>query len=243
MPRSRPMPVPGGRESVRHHLERLLAEKDFLAAHVLSAPSGRHTLYEDPELGFVVLAHVNPTAGKSPPHDHGASWAVYGQVTEHTDMTEWRRAEGGDAPGPASLEVVRRYRLEPGHAGLYDIRAIHAITNPPAALFFPGRGPHPRNLPRPPCSTGRGGWGANQRLLPAPALLFRGGGGATLRRRFSPTRPHSCRRTPASGPPRSAGLCNNPAPCRSPCRSGPSARRRPQRPRRRSSARACAPGR
>ena len=95
-------PGPGGRQAVRGLLERLLADRDFLAAHVLSAPPGRHTLYEDPELGFVVLAHVNPTAGKSPPHDHGASWAVYGQVTEHTDMTEWRRAEGGDAPGPAS---------------------------------------------------------------------------------------------------------------------------------------------
>ncbi len=141
-------PGPGGRQSVRHHLERLLADRDFLAEHVLSAPPGRHTLYEDPDLGFVVLAHVNPTEGKSPPHDHGASWAVYGQVTGHTDMTEWRRAEGGDAPGPASLEVVRRYRLEPGRAGVYDIRAIHAIDYPAGARFVRVTGTDLEHVPR-----------------------------------------------------------------------------------------------
>ena len=39
---------PGGREAVRQNLERLLAEPAFLDRHVLSAPPGRHTLYEDP---------------------------------------------------------------------------------------------------------------------------------------------------------------------------------------------------
>ncbi|HVH80465.1 MAG TPA: hypothetical protein VM782_13805, partial [Stellaceae bacterium] len=64
-------PSPGGRETVRQNLERLLAEPAFLDKHVLSAPAGRHTLYEeDPELGFVVLAHINPKGHKSPPHDH-----------------------------------------------------------------------------------------------------------------------------------------------------------------------------
>ena len=79
---------PGGREAVRRKLELLLADRDFVAEHVTPAPPGRHTLYEDPELGFVVLCHVNPRGGKSPPHDHGASWAIYGQATEYTDMTE-----------------------------------------------------------------------------------------------------------------------------------------------------------
>src|SRR5260221_7864051 len=111
---------PGGREAVRQLLEKLLAEKEFLAEHVTTAPPGRHTLYEDPELGFVVLAHVNSRGGKSPPHDHDASCAVYGQVTEYTDMTEWHRSDGGTGPGPASIEVARKYRLETGHPRLYD---------------------------------------------------------------------------------------------------------------------------
>jgi predicted metal-dependent enzyme (double-stranded beta helix superfamily) len=139
----------GGREKVRGLLERLLADQDFVAAHVAAAPPGRHTLYEDPELGFVVLAHVNSAGGKSPPHDHGASWAVYGQVSQYTDMTEWRRTAGGAGePGPAALDVARRYRLEPGHAGLYDVRDIHAIDYPDGARFVRVTGTDLENVPR-----------------------------------------------------------------------------------------------
>ena len=138
---------PGGREAVRQNLERLLAEPAFLDAHVLHMPPGRHTLYEDPELGFVVLSHVNPKAAKSPPHDHGASWAVYGQATEYTDMTEWRRTKG-DGPGPAEVEVARQYRLEPGHAGTYDIRAIHSIDYPDGARFVRVTGTDLERVPR-----------------------------------------------------------------------------------------------
>ena len=53
---------PGGREAVRRNLEKLLAEKAFVDQHVLAMPPGRHTLYEDPDLGFVVLSHVNTKA-------------------------------------------------------------------------------------------------------------------------------------------------------------------------------------
>jgi hypothetical protein len=139
---------PGGREAVRRNLELLLANRNFVAEHVTPAPPGRHTLYEDPELGFVVLCHVNPRGGKSPPHDHGASWAIYGQATEYTDMTEWRRTDGGNGPGPASLEPARHYRLEPGHAGTYDIRAIHAIEYPDGARFVRVTGTDLERVPR-----------------------------------------------------------------------------------------------
>ena len=113
-----------------------------------AAPPGRHTLYEDPQLGFVVLAHVNSKGGKSPPHDHGDSWAVYGQATEHTDMTEWRRTEGEAGPGRARLEESRRYRLLPGHAGVYDVRAIHAIDYPDGARFVRVTGTDLETVPR-----------------------------------------------------------------------------------------------
>ena len=101
----------------------------------------------DPELGFVVLSHVNTKAAKSPPHDHGASWAVYGQATEYTDMTEWRRTKG-DGPGPAEIEMSRQYRLNPGHAGTYDIRAIHSIDYPDGARFVRVTGTDLERVPR-----------------------------------------------------------------------------------------------
>ena len=56
---------------------------------------GTRKLYEDKDLGFVVLAHCNAKPHKSPPHDHGPSWAVYGQALKHTDMSEFRRLDGG----------------------------------------------------------------------------------------------------------------------------------------------------
>src|SRR5258705_7317424 len=126
---------PGGREAVRLNLERLLAEPAFLDRHVLSAPPGRHTLYEDPELGFVVLAHINAKGHKSPPHDHGSSWAVYGQAVKYTDMSVYKRLDGGNDAGDAKLEKVNSYRLEPGHAGVYDVGDVHAIDYPEGSRF------------------------------------------------------------------------------------------------------------
>lgn len=129
-------PGPGGREAVRRHLERLLANRAFVAETLgPEAAPGAHTLYRDPEFDFVVLAHVNETAHRSPPHDHGSSWAVYGQAAGYTEMTEYRRTDGGSGAGRAALERLRTYRLTPGKAGRYDVGDIHAIDYPDKARF------------------------------------------------------------------------------------------------------------
>jgi len=125
-----------GREMVRVLLEKLLTNKAFVEEAVgPAAPSGTRKLYEDKDLGFVVLAHCNAKPHKSPPHDHGSSWAVYGQAIKHTDMSEYRRLDGGKGAGEAKLEKVKSYRLEPGHAGIYDVGAIHAIDYPEGSRF------------------------------------------------------------------------------------------------------------
>lgn len=127
---------PAGREKVRVLLEKLLTNKQFVDEAVgPAAPTGARKLYEDKDLGFVVLAHVNTRAHKSPPHDHGSSWAVYGQAVNYTDMSEYRRVDAGDGAGEARLEKVKSYRLEPGHAGVYDVRAIHSIDYPEGSRF------------------------------------------------------------------------------------------------------------
>jgi len=124
-----------GKEQVRANLERLLANERFVADTLgPDAPVGVQVLYRDPDQGFCVLAHINREPHASPPHDHGSSWAIYGQAIGHTDMTEYRRVEGSGA-GRAALEVTGRYRLEPGHAGLYDVGAIHAIDFCEGARF------------------------------------------------------------------------------------------------------------
>ena len=129
-------PGPRGREQVRANLERLLANPDFIAKYCGDdQPRGLKVLYEDEKLGFQVLAHINDKARVSPPHDHGASWAIYGQATKYTDMTEWEREDDGRDPKHAKLKPAKKYRLTPGKAGIYQDGKIHSIDYPDYARF------------------------------------------------------------------------------------------------------------
>jgi predicted metal-dependent enzyme (double-stranded beta helix superfamily) len=129
-------PGPKGREEVRTQLEHLLQNPDFIRQHAGEAtPRGLHVLYEDPDLGFQILAHINDKARVSPPHDHGESWAIYGQATHYTDMIEWEREDNGDSTH-AKLKPVKKYRLTPGHAGIYQDGKIHSIDYPDHSRFI-----------------------------------------------------------------------------------------------------------
>lgn len=129
-------PGPTGREQVRVDLERLLANADFVREYCGDdVPRSLKVLYEDPKLGFQILVHNNDKARISPPHDHGESWAIYGQATKHTDMIEWEREDDGRDPKHAKLKPVKKYRLTPGKAGIYQNGAIHSIDYPDYARF------------------------------------------------------------------------------------------------------------
>ena len=134
---------------MRDKLEALLTDQAFLAAYCGSeAERGVHVLYEDPELGFQVLAHINEQARKSPPHDHGDSWAIYGQATEFTDMIEWERADDGTNRTHADVKPAKSYRLQPGKAGIYDDGKIHSIDYPDRSKFIRVTGTNLDVIPR-----------------------------------------------------------------------------------------------
>lgn len=128
-------PGPAGREKVRVVFEKLLQNPAFVRKHCTEAPPGLHVLYEDPELKFQVLAHINKNPRVSPPHDHGASWAIYGQATEYTDVTEWKRMDDGADAEHAELAAEKSYRLTPGHAAIYQDGTIHSIDYPANSCF------------------------------------------------------------------------------------------------------------
>ncbi|MDH3739514.1 MAG: hypothetical protein OER92_09985 [Alphaproteobacteria bacterium] len=120
-------PGPNGLDAVREKLEPLLVDADFVATYL--GPDNnvaRKILYEDPELGFCVLAHVYQGANEAPPHDHGPSWAIYGQAVGQTEMTEYDKvAEPADGePGKAAPRET--YLLEPGMAVAYNIGDLHS---------------------------------------------------------------------------------------------------------------------
>src|SRR5262245_29920486 len=79
--------------TVRTDLSRALADQGFIAAHLKDRAPGarpREVLYEDPALGFCICGDVYGGPANGAPHDHGPSWAVYGQATGVTEMTDWR---------------------------------------------------------------------------------------------------------------------------------------------------------
>jgi hypothetical protein len=130
-------PGPAGRDKVRNKLQDLLMEDDFVAANCgPNASGGANLLYEDPELGFQILAHIMDRDYAGGAHDHGDSWAIYGQAVKHTEMTEWKRTDDGSVPGKATIEKARTYRMERGQAGIFQDRAIHSIAYPAGARFI-----------------------------------------------------------------------------------------------------------
>jgi predicted metal-dependent enzyme (double-stranded beta helix superfamily) len=120
-------PGPEGLEKVRACLETALKDEDFINAHLgPGATSQRDILYEDPELGFCIIAHVYEGAKTSPPHDHGPSWAIYGQAAGVTEMSDWRLVEAPEGEKPGRVERTDTYSLEPGQARIYPKGAIHS---------------------------------------------------------------------------------------------------------------------
>ena len=126
-----------GREKVRQKLEELLTNETFVEQFCgLNKPVGVSKLNEDPITGAVVLSHVMGEGTTSPPHDHGESWAIYGQAREHTVMREWVCSESNTSDGNITLEQTKQYRLDPGQVGLFNPGVIHSIEYPNAARFI-----------------------------------------------------------------------------------------------------------
>ena len=126
-----------GRHEIRQNMEKLLAEEAFIAEYFgPDAEACITVVYSDDETGFQVLTHVYNEAKESPPHDHGVSWAVYGQAVEYTDMTVWRRTDDGSSEGRAAVEPDKTYRLDPAMAGKFEPGEIHSIKFPAGARFL-----------------------------------------------------------------------------------------------------------
>jgi hypothetical protein len=116
-------PGPGGRAAVRGLLQRVLRDAGYVPAEL---EKERNVLYEDPELGFCICAHNYKDAKRGKPHDHGPTWAIYGQAEGETEMTDWRVVSPAQGGAPAKVELERTYRLTPGDAHLYEPGDVHA---------------------------------------------------------------------------------------------------------------------
>lgn len=119
-------PGPAGREAVCALVKEALADPAFVAAHLDPRGPERKVLYEDPERGFTVLAHAYHGAKQSGPHDHGPSWAIYGQAAGETIMTDWECLARPSDGAPGRARRIRDYTLRPGDAYLYEPGVLHS---------------------------------------------------------------------------------------------------------------------
>ena len=119
-------PGSAGREKVRTLLEQVLVDNTFIGKHLTDATGDREILYEDPELGFCILAHHYKGAKNSPPHDHGPSWAIYGQARGETVMTDYALLEPASATKAGKVRVTKTYSLTPGIAHVYNEGDLHS---------------------------------------------------------------------------------------------------------------------
>ena len=119
-------PGPAGRRQICKRLEKLLLDPGFVKSCLSEATPERHVLYEDPDLGFCVLAHKYDGPKNSSPHDHGPSWAIYGQAMGETEMTDYALVEAAAPDRPGKARPVRTYKLTPGSAYLYNDGDLHA---------------------------------------------------------------------------------------------------------------------
>jgi len=119
-------PGPSGRQKVCELVKKACTDQEFVSKHLPQNGPERNILYEDPQLGFCILGHCYEGAKESPPHDHGPTWAIYGQAIGETTMTDWALVSPASEEQPGKVKHVRDYKLTPGSAYVYNEGDLHS---------------------------------------------------------------------------------------------------------------------
>ena len=119
-------PGPAGRKKVCAMLQEVLKDDEFIKTNFSDKTPERQILHEDPELGFCILAHQYHGPKDSAPHDHGHSWAIYGQVAGETAMSDWELVAPASPEKPGKVKHKTKYKLTPGVAHVYNEGDLHS---------------------------------------------------------------------------------------------------------------------
>jgi hypothetical protein len=141
-------PLDAALEKLAAGLSLLVTDPDFVA-HAFSESDlpGKRELVHDPVTGFYLFAHVQKGGKTGKPHSHGESWAIYANIRNHTQMTEWERVN------PASeertvLSATQRYSIGPGETRAYGPGMIHSTAHPQDAWVVRMTGTNLDVIPR-----------------------------------------------------------------------------------------------
>ena len=119
-------PGPAGRQQVAELLKEVLVDQKFVEANLGPSIGEREVVYEDPELGFCIVAHNYQGAKSSTPHDNAHSWAIYGQARGETEMRDYVLIEAAEGDKPGKVRQTKTYKLTPGVAHVYNEGDLHA---------------------------------------------------------------------------------------------------------------------
>ena len=140
--------TPAGRAQVAALVAAALRDSAFLRDQFAAGVPERKIIYEDPELGFCILAHEYQGAKDSGPHDHGPSWAIYGQAEGETTMSDFELVEPPAADRPGKVRRTRSYCLRPGDVHVYNEGAVHAPSRSGPTRLIRVEGVNMEKVPR-----------------------------------------------------------------------------------------------
>lgn len=135
-------------EKIAAGLAVLVTDPEFVA-HAFSEGDlpGKTELAHDPATGFYLFAHVQKGGKSGKPHSHGESWAIYANVRNHTQMTEWTRVNDAGEERVV-LKATDRYDIGPGQTRAYGPGVIHSTAHPQDAWVVRMTGTNLDQIPR-----------------------------------------------------------------------------------------------
>ena len=119
--------IENGSDKVCYFVQKALMDQNFVPKNLSDRNNGedeREVLYEDKELGFCICGHVYDKDANGFPHDHGPSWAVYGQATGETEMTDWKIVKREEET--IFVEPDKTYIMKPGNVHFYGVGKVHS---------------------------------------------------------------------------------------------------------------------
>ena len=135
-------------EKLAAGLSLLVTDPEFVTHAFSEGDSpGKCELAHDQATGFYLFAHVQKGGKSGKPHSHGESWAIYANVRNQTDMTEWERVNAA-SEARTVLSATQRYSIGPGEARAYGPGIIHSTAPPQDAWVVRMTGTNLDAIPR-----------------------------------------------------------------------------------------------
>lgn len=129
-------------QAIAAHMEKILAVPDWLEEKIKAPTEGgfsRADLYLDPEFGhpgpgFLVMCSIqdpnrDPRLGGGIPHDHGASFVVYGTYKGAIEQTKYRWFYPEGAWTSPRLQESERFVQRAGQVAFFLPGEIHKTVN------------------------------------------------------------------------------------------------------------------